>query len=237
MSDEQIHHLDELLRIYQRRMRFLEKQAAAYGLHVPPEISIEVEDLQVKIAQIEAKITVPMRERKQRQDNVDWSVPAPTMINPFGYVGRITDPALFFGRDDLLRQIFEELEKGCSNSLVGEARMGKSSTLAMICKLGPKRLSLPSDAFIYLDMQVVHDEHDFFEAICDSLRIAACRGFKLARTLRGKRYILCLDEIEKLTKEQFSGNEREELRGLADGSDAPFKLVIASRVPLENLFS
>jgi hypothetical protein len=158
------------------------------------------------------------------------------MSNPFRVVGRLKDPADLFGRDELLRQIFEELGKGCNRSLVGEAQIGKSSILSAICSLGPKRLRLPANAFIYLDMQVIRDENDFFEALCDGLRISTCRGFRLARALRGKRYILCIDEIEKMAKDNFTGDEREELRGLADGDDAPFKIIIASRVPLDQLF-
>ncbi|MEC4818246.1 MAG: effector-associated domain EAD1-containing protein [Scytonema sp. PMC 1069.18] len=40
--------------------------------------------------------------------------------NPFGCRGRITDPKKFFNREELLRQVFEELRKGSSISLVGE---------------------------------------------------------------------------------------------------------------------
>ncbi len=156
--------------------------------------------------------------------------------NPFGKVGRIDEPKDFFGRDALLRQLFEELSKGCNLSLVGESQIGKSSILSMVCKLGPEHLNLPNDAFIYLDMELIHDERDFFEALCDSLNISVCRGFKLARALRGRRYILCLDEIEKMAKDRFTGDEREELRGLADGDHAPFRLIISSRVPLDQLF-
>ncbi len=59
----------------------------------------------------------------------------------------------------------------------------------------------------------------------------------MKRQLRGQRYILCLDEIEKMIdKNNFSGNEQTELRGLSDGTNAPFSLVIASRTPLSQLF-
>jgi hypothetical protein len=156
--------------------------------------------------------------------------------NPFGKIGRITNPTEFFGREDLLRRLFEELSKGSNLSLVGMSQVGKSSLLSMICKLGPDRLTLSSESFVYLDMQCVHDENDFFEALCDGLGVPTCRGFKLSRALRDKRYIICLDEVEKMTKGRFTGDEREELRGLADGADAPLTLVIASRSSLDGLF-
>jgi hypothetical protein len=156
--------------------------------------------------------------------------------NPFGDTGRIHDPDRFFDREDLLRQIFEELSKGVNLSLVGDSQVGKSSLLSMVCALGPERLSLPAEAFAYLSLEWVDDEDDFYEALCDALGIEACRGFKLTRALRDKRVVLCLDEIEKMAWEGFSVRLRSQLRGLADGPAAPLKLVIASRSPLAHLF-
>lgn len=168
----------------------------------------------------------------------DTSPAAPAHVpNPFGQTGRITDPAHFFGRDDLLRRIFEELRKGTSLSLVGERQSGKSSLLAMICALGPEQLHLPAEAFVYINMQMIDDSHDFFESLCAEMHMPPMRGGKLARALRGKRFVVCLDEIEKMADTAyFKGAEREQLRGLADGSDAPLTLVIASSLPLDQLF-
>jgi hypothetical protein len=158
--------------------------------------------------------------------------------NPFGVTGRITNPADFFDREDLLNRIFNELKKGCSLSLVGESQIGKSSILSMVCVRGPEHLKLADDACVYLDMRSILDTNDFFDALCDKLGITpVCRGYRLARELRlrGKRYILCLDKIDKLAKDRFTGDEQEELRGLADGPDMPLKLVMASRLPLDQV--
>ena len=162
---------------------------------------------------------------------------AQVLPNPFGRRGRIDDPAAFFGREELLRRIFEELGKGSSLSLIGEHEIGKSSLLWMIQHQGTTKLALPPDAILQINMQSVHGEDDFFEALCDELRIAPCRGHKLTRSLRDKRYILCLDEIEKMRRDNFSADVRGELRGLADGANAPLTLVIASSLPLAELFS
>jgi len=51
---------------------------------------------------------------------------ANTLPNPFGDMGRIETPDRFFDRQDLLRRIFEELQKGSNISLVGESQVGKS---------------------------------------------------------------------------------------------------------------
>lgn len=156
--------------------------------------------------------------------------------NPFGKVGRIEDPDRFFDREELLRQIFEELNKGGNISLVGESQIGKSSLLSIICKIGPERMALPPENFVYFSMEWVEDEEDFYETLCEELRIEPCRGGKLRRVLRGKRYILCLDEFEGMKWKGFTVKVRSYLRGLADGSGAPLRLVIASRSPLDHLF-
>lgn len=116
--------------------------------------------------------------------------------NPFGEKGRIETPDRFFDRQDLLRRIFEELRKGSNLSLVGETQVGKSSLLSMICALGPERLQLPPEHFIYMSIEWIEDEDDFYETLCAELGLETCRGGKLQRALRGKRYILCLDEFE-----------------------------------------
>ncbi len=156
--------------------------------------------------------------------------------NPFGDTGRLENPRRFFDREELLRQIFEELDKGSNLSLVGESQIGKSSLLGMICALGPEEMQHPPDAFAYMTMEWVDDEDDFYETLCEELHIESCRGGKLRRALKGKRYLLCLDEIEKMTWDGFTERVRSHLRGLADGKSAPLRLVIASRSALDNLF-
>lgn len=140
----------------------------------------------------------------------------------------------------MLRQAFEELSKGVSLSLVGESQIGKSSILTQICAQAEKRMQFKAEfqpKFVYLSLQSVEKEEEFYEALCDLLEVATCRGYKLTRALRGKHYVVCLDEIEKMTwKEHFTRNLRSQLRGLADGADAPLTLVIASRSPLAHLF-
>jgi quinol monooxygenase YgiN len=161
--------------------------------------------------------------------------------NPFGDMGCITDSSRFFDREELLRQIFEELNKGVNISLVGEFQIGKSSILYRIYDRSSEWLGNNSNLhgikYAYLNLQWVDNEDEFYEALCEeALKIPVCRGFQLTRSLNGKRYILCLDEIEKMTWDGFTKRVRSQLRGLADGGNAPLKLVIASRTPLANLF-
>jgi hypothetical protein len=174
-------------------------------------------------------VPVPAPPNAPRPDRRD-------VLNPFGITGRIDDPAKVFGRDALLRRLFEELGKSSNCALIGESGVGKSTLLSMVRKLGPSRLGLPQEAFIALDMRLIRSENDFFRVLCKRLKIESLRGYDLIDELAGQRAIVCLDNIEQMTKAHFTGEEREELRGLADGEDAPLKLVIASAQPLAKLF-
>jgi hypothetical protein len=156
--------------------------------------------------------------------------------NPFGDRGRIDDPARYFVRQPLTREVLDELRKRQSVSLVGDSQTGKSSLLCYLMRMGPQLLGRPACDFAYFSLELVRSEDEFFEYLCDELGLPPARGYKLERALRGRQVILCLDEIEKMTWQGFSHEIRSELRGLADGSSAPLTLVIASRKPLGQLF-
>lgn len=188
---------------------------------------------------ITATLTTNESYLTEQQTQPDWEDTPMISTNPFNDKGCIQDPDRFFDRKPLLHELLSGLNRGCNYSLVGDTQIGKSSILWRICHhIGSEALNLERDNFIYLDMQTIHDENQFFNALCDRLKIAPpCRGFELERQLRGERYILCLDEIEKMIdRNNFSGNEQTELRGLSDGTTTPFSLVIASRTPLSQLF-
>ena len=139
----------------------------------------------------------------------------------------------------MLRQAFEELSRGVSLSLVGKSQIGKSSILSQICAQAEKRMQFKAEfqpKFVYLSLQVVDNEEEFYEALCETLEVETCRGYKLTRALRNKHYVLCLDEVEKMSWDGFTRNLRSQLRGLADGSNAPLTLVFASRSPLGHQF-
>jgi len=157
--------------------------------------------------------------------------------NPFGDVGAVSDPVRFFGRQALLRQLFEEIEKGCNRSLVGESSAGKSSILKMICQLGAEKVNRPREKFIYLDMRRVLDGQSFFEELCHELQIASAPQIYREAKRRGGQYVLCLDEIDQLVDTtRFPVNHRDLLAGWSGGTDEPFTLVIASQRPLQDLF-
>lgn len=156
--------------------------------------------------------------------------------NPFGRSGSINELKYYLVRQPITDSVIVELQKGVSLSITGSSQTGKSSLLWYIKQFGPELLGLPSENFIYLNMELIHNEEEFFDFICYELGIQSARGYPLARKLQSRKIVLCLDEIEKMTWEDFSLNVRTELRGLADGAKAPFTLVIASRSSLHQLF-
>ena len=75
------------------------------------------------------------------------------------------------------------------------------SLLAMICYQGLESLQLSPEQFCLLDLQGIGDENEFFEALCEVLALPrTLRGWQLGRALRqrGQRYVVCLDQIEKM---------------------------------------
>ncbi|MBD2043420.1 hypothetical protein [Microcoleus sp. FACHB-672] len=195
-----------------------------------------------ELPQIQQASIPPQKDTKIEisEDIGDEHTLSISAVNPFLYEKPVTNPNDFIGRKLLLNQLFEELARGGNRSLVGEGKIGKSSILWMICKLGPERLRRPSEAFIYLDMRNVYDKRDFFEGLCKKLQIKPpCRGGKLKQKLknRNQNYILCLDEIDNMAHEEyFTEKERAELCGLAEEECNPLTLVTASERPLRYLF-
>jgi hypothetical protein len=153
--------------------------------------------------------------------------------------GKIQDPRHYLIRQPLIHEIFETISHGASISLTGASQTGKSSLLWHIAQTGPAILDRPPEEFIYIDMQILHNDDDFFGYLCDELDIPVCRGYQLGRKLRGRKIVLCLVEFDKMKWKGFTPTVREELRGLADGNgkNQPFTLLISSRISLNTLFN
>lgn len=122
-----------------------------------------------------------------------------------------------------------------SVALIGEREIGKSSLLRAIERKAATELKTTRKA-LYVNLHDVADENDFYYAICDSIGIETCNGFKLKRALSNQRILLLLDEIEKMTWDGFTNQVRSQLRGLAEGGNAPFKLVVTASQSLDRLF-
>ena len=166
-------------------------------------------------------------------DMVSFAVSDANPFVPLG--GRIDSADQFFGHEHTLRMIFETLNSGSSVALIGDREMGKSSLLKAVETRAKTELTISRDP-IYLDLRNVADEADFYYALCDKVGIPECQGFRLARELKDKRLLLILDEIEKMTWDGFTNQVRGQLRSLAEGRNAPLRLVIAASKSLDRLF-
>lgn len=58
MDEEDRRHLEEVLSFYRRRLHQLELRAAPYGIHPPPELTIEIEELRAEIDTIKVSLQV-----------------------------------------------------------------------------------------------------------------------------------------------------------------------------------
>jgi hypothetical protein len=169
--------------------------------------------------------------------NIIIDAPSRTFLsNPFfPQQGRVDNLQLFFNRDREIRRVFEVLNSGSSVALIGEEGIGKSSVLWKICQQAESRLQSPRQA-VFLDLNLVHDENDFYSALCHEVGIPESRSM-LNRNLRSHRVLLAIDNVGKMTWEGFTRQVRSHLRGLAEGSNAPLKLVLAANEPLGKLFN
>jgi hypothetical protein len=56
MDEEERQHLEELLRVYRRRLRSLEKQAAQFGARTDAQVLSEIEDVRDEILRIKSQL-------------------------------------------------------------------------------------------------------------------------------------------------------------------------------------
>jgi DNA-binding Xre family transcriptional regulator len=95
--------------------------------------------------------------------------------NPFiPQHGKIDDPLFFFGREREIRRVFETLNSGSSVAIIGESAIGKSSLLQAIYREAPTQLRYARQP-IYIDLQIVCDEDDFYSAIYATKQVSRKR--------------------------------------------------------------
>lgn len=165
------------------------------------------------------------------QPNINYNNPF------FPLSGRIDKAQFFFGRKREIRAVFDTLNSGSSVAIIGERAIGKSSLLQAIYREAPNQLREPRKP-IYLNLEDVYDEDDFYGALCRLTGIEKAKGTELSRALDSPqfRFLLLLDEVENMIWEGFTNQVRNQLRGLANRSDAPLRLVVAASTPLDVLF-
>lgn len=158
--------------------------------------------------------------------------PAPLGDNPFYTNGRINDPALFFGRQRLLREVQASLRKRSSVSLVGESQIGKSSLLYYLH--ATRADWLPAVPVAYVDLQGVWDEPDFCQTVLAALGESGSTPRKVRRALVGREVVLLFDEMERLAQPDFDPRWLDLLRALAQ--EPQLALCLATQRPLAEVF-
>ncbi|HCQ19893.1 MAG TPA: hypothetical protein DIU28_00030 [Anabaena sp. UBA12330] len=157
--------------------------------------------------------------------------------NPFiPITGRIEKLEKFFGREKEIKEIFELLNNASSVVIIGEQTIGKSSLLYAVYQQSEKLLKSPRQR-VFLDMNNIHNQEDFYFAICEKIDVPASIGQKFNRNLENKRVLLILDNVGKLNGAGFTRDMRDHLRGLAEGENACLKLVLAANESLQILFN
>src|SRR4028118_1007552 len=182
--------------------------------------------------------TTPSPQTSLPNDNriAELEPPNINYNNPFiPQHGKIDDPKFFFGREREIRRVFETLNSGSSVAIIGERAIGKSYLLQAIYREAPNQLHHLRQP-IYLDLKNVRDEDDFYRALCHKAGIETVKGYLLQRALESHRLLLLLDEVEKMTWDGFTNQVRGQLRGLAEGNNAPLRLVVAACTSLDTLF-
>ena len=164
--------------------------------------------------------------------------PASSSENPFKPLnGRIDDPSMVFGREIKVNDALEYLRAGSSIVFLGDHGSGRSSLLTLLLDRVSKELGWKTAR---LDLQMVEDEKSFYRELHEALGIPEAKGkesgYHLRRSLKGERFLLALDEVERMTCKGFTRNLRDQLRGLAEGGSAPLKLAMATSIPLDHLF-
>ncbi|OJJ25534.1 hypothetical protein BI308_11255 [Roseofilum reptotaenium AO1-A] len=155
--------------------------------------------------------------------------------NPFTpLTGAINDPRHFFNRERDTRDIFEKLHASGGVALIGERQIGKSSLLKQMSRETEQLTQLQTQP-IYLNLQDLENEDEFYCNLCDELQIEQVRGYQLKRVLKKHRLLLLIDEVEKMRSDGFTWEIRDKLRGFAE--HGLIKLVFAASQSLDIIFA
>ena len=163
------------------------------------------------------------------------SIPENPFVPTSGAVNRAEQ---FFDRERELQTVFDILNGGSSVAVIGPRQVGKSSLLRAIGRQAETQLDLTRRP-VYLNLQWVKDDQDFYGALCGEIGIEVCQGYPLTQAMKklDPPVLLLLDEVEKMTWDGFTQGIRSQLRGLAaEGSGSPLRLVIGASMSLDRLF-
>jgi predicted ATPase len=201
--DDERQHLSELLQIYQRRLRGLEKQAATLGVYTPPYVQTEIEDIQAAIAQLETDLSQPALDRSAfppqiapaqgaaahppRQLPPTNNLPAPLTT----LVGREREVA---AACTLLRQSSIRLLTLTGPPGVGKTRLG--------LQVAAELRDTFTDGVIFVALEPIRDPDLVISTIAQALSMREVGSQPLIESLkiylRDKQLLLLLDNCEQV---------------------------------------
>jgi hypothetical protein len=171
--------------------------------------------------------------------------------NPYYHREPIEDPDQFFGREEILSDLFEYIRMRQSVSLVGERRIGKTSILYQTLdkKTRARHLAeIDRYVFVYVNPDLgIEKPSDFYHAVFRSIENQVPSfalseekeiGQRTAREyfwqLRPLCLVLLLDEFQKFTtNESFSEDFYSFLRAIADAPSKEYDVSLVTATPMQ----
>lgn len=154
----------------------------------------------------------------------------PLPPNPFTETGPIQDAAKFIGRKAELQRLNTMLQGG-SVSLLGEAKIGKSSLLWHL------RDHWQGEVIGPINLHGVEDKEDFNDQLAQTLKIPESSSWRNIReNLRKRESLLLFDELDTGFEYEVSDIELGRFRAICQ-ANRKLKLVVTSRRPLSEIFT
>jgi predicted ATPase len=191
MDNEQRQHLESLRRLHQRRLQALELRTALHGGATPPEVSIEIEDIQTIIASLDTQLKQDLRTASPGEH----STPQPLRHNLPAYT------TAFIGRKREIADLCTLLRRSDVRlvTLTGAGGIGKTRlALQVVAEL----LDEFEHGVFFVALEPISDPHLVEITIAQTLGIKETAGQllleNLKRYLGDKQLLLLLDNFEHL---------------------------------------
>lgn len=126
MDRDQRQHLEDMAQNYRKRQRALERQQALFGVETSPHITIEIDDLKKKIADIELQLS-ENTETPGTQSTQSSEIPLLKHLNPLLH--------LLFGIGNILNTLLDKVTGNTEREIVSSSVASLSSLEQTLYKI------------------------------------------------------------------------------------------------------